>query len=479
MLYFGLSKNFNTIISTFLSYLPSRLLVVLNSLIIVPIFAHMMSQNEIGVFQLAIGILNLVCTCSTDWIAKSALRFYEKYKTCDRLDEFFSNIIWLCVFMYGVIFLSFFLFSDIIVEKLFIQKSVLLLTLFIVIPTGVRQFLYQMLRVLNRPFLYSFSIIIYQMSLLVLFLVFTGFLPNVFAALAAMGFAMLLIDIFIFIQLGLKIKSLHKIHSGILLESLKYALPQIITNSSIWVILNINKYVFQYNQYFSDTATAGVAWLLLSSILTPVLSTFSFAIFPFIIKKYETRSRVKPYMTCSIQLYCAVFIPIIALFCYYSKIITHLAFADKYPDTWLVFPFFAAVLFLHELMKLFNIKYHLQNKTYIEMAVSLLAGLVCLNLNFILISKFHLLGAGMAMLSSILFLLLLNLIIQFKSLDYINYGAVSKTGVIVILFTVISYLFVELLFAPLNFVYLNIIKLFLFTFICYILSVVFAKKLFG
>ena len=52
-------------------------------------------------------------------------------------------------------------------------------------------------------------------------------------------------------------------------------------------------------------------------------------------------------------------------------------------------------------------------------------------------------------------------------------------GVAVILFTVISYLFVELLFAPLNFVYLNIIKLFLFTFICYILSVVFAKKLFG
>ena len=50
MLNLGLNKNFNTIMSTFLSYLPSRLLVVLNSLIIVPILAHIMSQKEIGVF---------------------------------------------------------------------------------------------------------------------------------------------------------------------------------------------------------------------------------------------------------------------------------------------------------------------------------------------------------------------------------------------------------------------------------------------
>ena len=66
----GLNKNSNTIITTFLSYLPSRLLVVLNSLVIVPIFAHLMTTNEVGIFQLTIGILNLVCTCSTDWIAK-------------------------------------------------------------------------------------------------------------------------------------------------------------------------------------------------------------------------------------------------------------------------------------------------------------------------------------------------------------------------------------------------------------------------
>ncbi len=476
MLNLGLSKNFNTIMSTFLSYLPSRLLVVLNSLIIVPILAHILSEKEIGIFQLSIGVLNLVCTCSTDWIAKSALRFYEKYRACSCLDEFFSNIIWLTLFMYVVIFLCFILFSDFVTEKFFIQKSVLLLTLFIVIPAGIRQFLYQVLRVLNRPFLYSFSIIIYQMSLLALFLVFTGFLPNVFAVLSAMAFAMIIIDIFMLKQVGLQINRFHSVHSGMLIESLKYALPQILTNSSIWVILNINKYVFQYNHYFSDTALAGISYFLVTSILTPILSTFSFAIFPNIIKKYERKSRIKNYMTNSIQLYCALFIPAVALFCYYSKIITNLAFGDKYPEAYLVMSFFAVSLFIHELMKLFNVKYHLQNKTYIEMAVSILAGLISLNLNFILIAKFHLIGAGLAMLISIVLLFSLNLIIQF--MDYINYVSVIKTALIAVGITGISYLFVELLFMPLSFIYLDIIKLILYIFLCYLLSMIFAGKLF-
>lgn len=478
MNFLGLSKNYNTIFNTFLSYLPSRLLVVLNSLIIIPILAHMLSAKELGIFQLSIGVLNLVCTCSSDWISKSALRFYEKYRYSDRLDEFFSNIIWLALAVYAVIILGFFLFADFAVEKFFIPKTVLLLTLFVVIPCGIRQFLYQMLRILNKPFLYSFSIIIYQMSFLALFLLFTGFLPNVHAVLFGMAAAMFVIDIFILQQVGLKIKLLANVNCEMLFESLKYALPQIITNSSIWAILNINKYVFQYNQYFTETATVGVSFYFITSILTPILSTFSFAIFPFIIKKYESKSRIKPYVTSAIQLYCGIFIPIILLFCFYSQNVANLAFGDKYPQTSLVIPFFAISLFMHELMKLFNIKYHLQNKTYIEMAITFFAGLLALNLNFFLIGKFHIIGAGIAMLLSIVLLFTLNFIIQFKNLEYANYKAILKTVIFSAVICGISYLFVELLFLPLNFVYANIIKLLLYIFICYSLSITGAQKLF-
>ena len=476
MLTVRLNKSLNAIMMTFLSYLPSRLLVVLNSLIIVPVLAHILSEKELGVFYLAIGVLNLVCTCSTDWIAKSALRFYEKYKGAGKLDEFFSNIIWLTLIMYLVIFAGYVLFSGVVEARFFIGKPVLLLTLFLVIPVGIRQFLYQMLRVLNRPFLYTFSIIIYQMSLLGLFLVFTDFLPNVFAALWAMGAAVFGIDIFIFKQIGLRLKFLDKINTEILAESLKYALPQIITNTSIWAILNINKFVFQYNQYFADAAAAGVSYFFVTSILTPLLSTFSFAIFPFVVKKYENKRKIKPYLTNSIRLYCALFIPVAALFCYFPREINKIAFADKFPGAFILLSFFAVSLFVHELMKLFNMKYHLENKTFVEMGVSLFFCFICLYLNFVLIGHFHLAGAGLAMLLSVLILFGMNLLIRFKNLDYVNYFAILKTVVMSVMITLAAYLPASLLFDT-EFIYGGIIKIILYIFLCYLFSVLGLKRL--
>lgn len=473
------SVNFNTIFKTFLSYLPSRILVVLNSVIIVPVLAHIMCEKDIGIFQLAIGVLNLVCTCSTDWIAKSALRFYEKYKLSDRLGEFFSNLVWLTIFMYFLIAVLFFVFKEMAFEKLFIPDFAWFITLLIVLPVGIRQFLYQMLRVLNRPFLYSFSIITYQLSLLVLFLVLSGFMPKLLAVLLAMGFAVLCIDVYLLKSLNLKIGVLHKVNPAILAESLKYALPQIITNTSIWTILNINRFVFQYEHYFSDTAVAGVAWLYATSILSPVFSTFSFAVFPEVVKKFESKSRIKPFMTNTIQLYCALFMPVAAVFCCYSKIIERLAFGDKYPQAWIVLAFFAMSLFIHELMKLFNIRYHLQNKTYVEMAVSLLIGLTSLVLNYFLIIKYHLAGAGIAMLISISLLFTLNLFIQIRNSDYVSYLRIIKTGVISCVICGISFVFAEILFLPFYTYNLGLLQIILYLFFCYILSFAFARKLLG
>ncbi len=472
----SISKNYNNICKTFFSYLPSRLLVVLNALIIVPVFAHLMTTKEIGIFQLAIGILNLVCTCSTDWIAKSALRFYEKYRLCNRLNEFFSNTFFIFLIVYFVIILGYFLFANVLAAKFLITKSVLAITLLMVIPVGFRQFLYQMLRIFNRPFLYTFSIILYQISLLALFLVLTGVIPNVFAALVSMVISLIVIDIYILREINLHTKISFGFDREILLESLRYALPQIITNSSIWAILHINKYIFQYEKFFEDTATAGISYLLVTSILTPLFSTFLFAIFPSIIKAYEQKNSIKPLVTNTIRLYCIFFAPVAALFCYYAKDITTLVFGNKYPYAYIMISFLAIIFFLHELMKLLNVKYHLKNKTYIEMTVSLFAGLVCILLNIILIPQLHILGAALAMFLSMTLLFVFNLGIQFRDMDYISFKRCARTLLDVILIGVVSFMTVNLLAVP-NAAYFCILKFVLFLFCSYLFSFIFAKRL--
>ncbi len=464
------SRNFNIIFSSFISYLPSRFLVVLNAVVIIPVLAHLMSVNEMGIFQLCIGILNLVCTCSSDWIAKSALRFYEKYKVIGHLDEFFSNTILISLFVYALILVLYFGFGHFICNKLFIPHKVLLLTLILVIPVGIRQFLYQMLRVFDRPFLYMFSIVIYQISLIALFLLYSNVIPNIYAIVLAMLTAVCLIDFYIINVIRLKIDFKPKPDKAILFETLKYALPLIITNTSIWAVLNINKFVFQYNEMFHDTAVAGVSWLFTTSVLTPLFSTFLFAIFPAIIKKFEEQNRIKPLVTNTIQLYCALFIPVVVFFCGFSKDIANFAFSGKYNDACILISFFAVSLFFHELMKLFNVKYHLKNKTYIEMALSCLTGLLCLNLNFFLIPEFGLLGAGVSMLFSVLILFFANLIIQF--MDYVSYLRIAKTALFSLILSLAVYLCVQIFQ---DFVF---VKMLLFVFFTYFISALAAKKIF-
>lgn len=472
----NINKNYKDICGTFFSYLPSRLLVVLNSLIIVPVFAHLMSTTEIGIFQLAIGVLNLVCTCSTDWIAKSALRFYEKYRLCDRLNEFFSNTFFIFLIVYSLIIVGYFLFSDIVAKNFLIAKPILFVTLLMVIPAGFRQFLYQMLRIFNRPFLYTFSIVLYQISLLALFLILTGIIPNVFAVLAAMAISLIIIDFFVMKEINLREKILFTFDKKILFESLQYALPQIITNTSIWTILHINKYIFQYEKFFEDTATAGISYLLVTSILTPLFSTFLFAIFPSIIKAYELKNSIKPLVTNTIRLYCIFFVPVAALFCYYSNEITKLAFGNKYPTAYIMIAFLAVVFFLHELMKLLNVKYHLKNKTYIEMAISLFAGGICMLLNLILIPQFHILGAALAMFLSVMFLFVFNLGVQFIDMDYISFRRCAKTLLLALCISIVSFLLVQLIAIP-NVAYFCILKFVLFLFSSYLLSFIFVKRL--
>lgn len=449
----AVSKNYLIILDIFFKYLPSRFFIILNSLIIIPFLAHVISAREMGVFQLCIGLLNLLCTCSTDWIAKSALRFWHKYKRKKMTGKFLSNIVFLTFLSYILIFILYFCFSDFIMQKFSVDKISLILTLFLVIPCGIRQFLYQMLRILNKPFMYTFSIIFYQLSLLVLFLFFSNLYSDIYALLIAMTTSIFIIDAYIIKQIGLEEKINLKPDALILKESLKYALPLIGTNVSIWAILNINKFVFQYNHMFFETAAAGIYWFFTTNILAPVFSTLLFSVFPTIIKQFEKKRLINEFVTSTLQLYFVMFIPVAGIFCFFSKEIAGFMFSEKYFAGHLLLPFFAVSIFAHEFLKLMNIKYHLRNKTYIETGLSIFAGAAAVLLNILLIPKFNLAAAGFVMVFCIFLLTALNSLINFKSLDYITSFKIFKTGVSAIIlmsacFVIPSYVFAQLAHEP-------------------------------
>ncbi len=444
----SIRRNYYLIFNNIMTYLPSRILIILNSVIIIPLYAYFLSEKQISIYLIALQIVNLICTCSFDWITKAVLRFYEKYNIKNALATFFSSIFWLSVIVYTIIIICYFSFKDIILEKFAVDNTAFLLSILIVIPCGIRQFLYQILRVRNKAKLYTFSILMYQLSFIVLFFAITRIIPNAHAVLFAMLVAILFIDIYIIRQIYLNYKIEFKINKYILFEILKYALPLIVTNTSYWAILNYSKLIFQHMHEYLNTAITGIAWILSGSIIQPLVTVFTFASFPVLIRKFELKRLYKTYFTNILQLYCFLVLPLVCVFCYFSKDIVHIILPENYKTISLMLPFFASGIFLHEFMKLINIKYHLKNRTYIEMFFSVLIAAAAYFINIKMIDLYSVLGAAVVLFMSEVILVFINLFVKFRSFDYLDYKKILKTFLNIALIGIVLYAADNLIFIP-------------------------------
>ena len=473
-----LTRNYSIIFKSFLSYLPSRLLVILNALFIVPVFAYFLTAREMSIFQISIGILNFICTVSTDWVAKSVLRFYEKYKYEGALNKFFSSIIIIQFILFGIITISYFIFKDWVIQKFYISNEVFLITLFLVIPCGIRQLMYQMLRILRKPFLYTLSIIIYQFALLVLFFAFSKFLPNVIALLTGMTLGICFIDFIILYKIQLKEKISFYIDKEILKTIIIYAIPMLITNICIWLIFHFGRFAFQMNKDFVSTAIIGTSWFFVSSVLTPVFSLLMFAIFPLIVRRFEKKYQIKEFMASVLNSYIVMFLPLVCIFVFYSFDIAKLAFKSEYNNLGILFPFCAATIFMHEFMKLMNTKYHLKNKTYIETIISFTVAIVCVGMNLVLIKSYGIIGFGFSMLTSIFLLLLLNSLVKLRYMNYLAPKKIFQCLLFSLLSATISYLILFGIFFKFQNNILIIPKIILFLIIYVILVRKFKRYIF-
>ncbi len=467
----SIKKNYYLIFNNIMTYLPSRILIILNSVIIVPLFAYFLDEKQISIYLIALQILNLICTCSFDWITKAVLRFYEKYNIKQALSTFFSSIFWLSVIVYIFIIICYFAFKGLILERFAVDNMSFLFTTLLVIPCGIRQFLYQVLRVRNQAKLYTLSILLYQLSFIVLFFAITRIVPNAHAVLFAMLVAIIFIDIYIIRSIYLNYKIEYRIDTRILSEVLKYALPLIITNTSYWAILNYSKLIFQNMHEFLNTAITGISWMLSGNIIQPLVTVFTFASFPVLIRKFELKRLYKSYFTNILQLYCFLLLPILCIFCYFSKEIVYIMLPKNYEMVSVMLPFFALGIFLHEFMKLINIKYHLKNRTYIEMlfGVSIAVGAYLLNIKMIIL--YSVLGAAVALFLSEALLVFINLVVKFRSFDYLNYTKILKTFLLLAFIGIILLGAVQFIFMPFTAnKYLYITKIFIYVISYYAVS---------
>ena len=104
-------------------------------------------------------------------------------------------------------------------------------------------------------------------------------------------------------------------------------------------------------------------------------------------------------------------------------------------------------------------KYHLVNKTYIEMLMGIFVGCVSIVFTYFMIKNFGAFGAGIAMLSAILFLIILNSIVKVGRINYVKYSSVLYTLALTAIISLCAYVFCRLLFIPVSSAFFSLIKM--------------------
>lgn len=469
--------NYLFILKSLVQYLPSRVIIVLNSFFIIPLLAYKLNQSEISVFLIAINILNLICTCSYDWVAKAVLRFYEKYRIKNELDSFFSTVFWIAIAVYLIIIAVFFAFKDFVTAKFSIETLTFALVILLVIPCGIRQFLYQLLRIKNRYWLYTFSIIAYQILFLLGFCYIFKLIQGADSAIITMLIAIAAIDVYITATIPLNYSVNKGIDTKILKEILKYSLPQIITNSAYWSILHISKFIFQALNQYVNTSILGVALTLTSNTIQPLASLFIFVNFPILIKNFERKyASFGEFSTNLLQLYMYLLIPFVFCLSAFAGDITRLFFPGRYSMVALIIPFFALTSFLHEFVKLVNIKYHLNNKTYIEMFIIISVFLLTIGFNIGATIKYQVIGAAAAILITELILAVIHLFVRFKSFNYLEYKKIFRTALYTLINCTICY-FICTLALQGNYIAMRFARILIFLAMSYFFNYSFRNKI--
>ena len=469
-------SNIQHIIKSISSYLPSRFLIIFSAAFIIPLLSKHIDYMQMSIYLIAIQILNLLCTTSFDGIGKIVLRFYEKYKFNKKLDEFFSSLFWISIIVYIITWLVYIFSHGIIEEKFAIDNGTLLIVLFLVIPCGIRQFLYQILRVYREASLYTISIIMYQILFIIFIFTIIKHSPTANYVLITMAFSVFIVDLFILSRISLSRKILLQVDKGIVCEILKYSIPLFFTNACYWSMLNISKFIFQYTHQYSNTAISGVTSTFANMVMQPLVSVFIFAAFPVIVKKYELKKKLKKYFTNLLQLFCIIFTPIIFMFCVYNNEITALVFPKAYDKVCILMPFYIVAVCFHELTKLINIKYHLKNIMMLELTIAIVTSTIALGLNFYLIHKYGLIGAALALFLSELLLLIINILVKTERATFINYAKLLKSIIISLIISVTTHFILSIPFSVAS-KYVHILEITLYMVCCYILYFILRKKL--
>ena len=416
----NIDEQMKPILTDMLKYSPSKIVGFLGNLIVVPIYTHLLTTQEYGLYAMAVAALSFLCIIFSDWIGLSGLRFFRVHQINENIPKYLTTLLVLLVINLSALFLTAFFFKDNFCDFFKIPINVFLATLILIIPVAIRALLFQILRAQIKPNAYTFSTILNQfltIAMAVAIIKMTN-LGGV-SILLAMGISISLIDILLLFQSNIfSYFKFEKIQFNILKTLFIYGAPIAIASISVWGMTQSNKFILQRIKGISSVGLMGVGYNLTFPLLMTIFAIIPIAAFPRIINLYVEKKDVRPVISKLTEYFMLISLPIIAIGSFYSKEIVLFFAHQRFLDAYVLLPYLGFSAFFLSFAEYTTMQYHLINKTHIDTIIKVASGIIGVILNIILIPPLGLVGVGIATLFANVLYFLLSIIIVIPNLEW-------------------------------------------------------------
>lgn len=445
--------SFDNINKDIIKYIPAKVLGMIMNLVSVPIYTQLLLPGEYGLYGIAVGFLSFMAIVFSDWVGLSALRFFREYFKTDKIEQFFSSIIFLLLFNLLVMYILTFAFADKFINSFKLTGENFYLVLLLMIPVALRSLMFQILRSQIKPMLYTIVVTTNQFTTILAAVVFIKFLDvGSTGILLGMMVSIATIDIILILvcKLGRSSK-INLISKDSIFSFYRYGIPVAATSLGMWIITQSNKFIMQYFKGAEYNAFTGVGYSLTFSLLFPLFAIITLAGIPRIINRYESGLDVRETITRLSGYFIMVFFPVVFLMCCFPEQIVLLFSNEKYIYSAQIIPFLAISAMFYGLTEYTVIQYHLIKKTYIHMLIKVLPNIFGIFLTIFLIQFFNddktLIAVGASALIAQLIYFIATLIFRVKDLNWIPpYKVIKNCAISIVLGFLAMLIFNALIF---------------------------------
>jgi len=385
-------------------YLPAKIVPALTPLITVPVYTHLFTPHEYGLYVLAFGVAELLLAVAATGLATGAVRFYALYRREQRLASYFTavpaSLGFMIVASTGITVLVLLAFRSRIAPDVY---PLLWIALPAFIAAAVSEVLMNILRAQERSRSYALVEVANRAGTVItsLALVFLCGL-GVSALLWGQALTLTVIAIPLAVCLTRGIRLDRRTHQPTLPADLRrilgFSLPLAVGNIAFWVLRLSDRYFIEGFRDSHEVGLYSISYNVASRSIFLVVGLFMLVPGPIMMRTWENEGReaAEAVLTRLSRAFLVLVLPAVVGFCVLARYAITLLAADEYlagyRAAWLI----AGAMFAQGLGELASLGVMLGMQTRVLARNQCIAAVVNVILNTVLISLWGFMGAAIS-----------------------------------------------------------------------------------